>query len=602
MAQIKLMNENLANKIAAGEIIERPLSVVKELVENAIDAEATMVEINLRESGINTIEVIDNGHGMNKADLMMCTKRHATSKIYSDKELFKIATLGFRGEALASIFAVSKFQITTSLDGETAYALIKSGDEQFEIEECTRNAGTTVEIKSLFYNTPARFKHLNSVYYELSLIINYVNKLALTLPEVSFKLVNDDNVIIHTFGNGDGLGAIAKVYSPKLANNMIKLEASSENFHLSGYTSHPNDTRSKKNYITLAINGRIIRNYQIENALINGYGKFLHTNQYPITILNIDLDYALVDVNIHPTKQQVKISLISELEALIEATVDQNLKSLMYIAHSDDGDINDTPLINNDANKVNDIPNENYYFNELPEQNENQITNDSLITDDVSIINPSKIEKINLFENEESKFTTPRLPQLEYIGSLQNTYLLFQNESGLYLLDQHAAQERINYELIFNKFKAKEFSFQQLLTPIIIELPANEFILVKEKLELLENLGIMISEFGPNTLKITEIDNFYLKAGNLKVDVEVIFDKIIKQKKLSFADLYEDVAIMMACKSSIKANQYLNNTDVDSLIKDLNQCEHPYTCPHGRPVIVNVTFKEIEKMFKRIFN
>ncbi len=600
MARIKLMNENLANKIAAGEIIERPLSVVKELVENAIDAEATIIEINLRESGINTIEVIDNGYGMNKADLEMCTKRHATSKIYSDKELFKIATLGFRGEALASIFAVSKFKITTSLDGTLAYSLIKSGDELFEIEECMRNQGTTVEIKSLFYNTPARFKHLNSVYYELSLIINYVNKLALTLPQISFKLVNDDNVIIHTFGNGDELGAIAKVYSPKLANNMIKLEANSENFRINGYTSHPNDTRSKKSYITLAINGRIIRNYQIENALINGYGKFLHTNQYPITILNIELDYALVDVNIHPTKQQVKISLISELEDLISAVVDQSLKSLMYIAHSDDD--SSLPPVNNYVDERVSSTRENYYFNELADATENPMTNDELIADDTSIKNAPKIEKLDLFSNEDDKFTTPRLPQLEYIGSLQNTYLLFQNESGLYLLDQHAAQERINYELIFNKFKAKKFSFQQLLTPIIIELPANEFILVQQKLELLADLGIIISEFGPNTLKITEIDNFYLKAGNLKVDVEVIFDKIIKQKKLSFADLYEDVAIMMACKSSIKANQYLNNTDVDSLIRDLNTCEHPYTCPHGRPVIVNVTFKEIEKMFKRIFN
>ncbi len=594
MTKIKLMDENLANKIAAGEIIERPLSVVKELVENAIDANATEILINLKESGISEIMVSDNGTGMNEADLMLCTKRHATSKIYSDKELFKIATLGFRGEALASIFAVSKFSITTSIDGITAYELLKDGDESFEISEISRNQGTTVKINNLFYNTPARFKHLNSTYYELALIINYLNKLALTQPNISFQLTNDENEMLHTFGNGDYLGAISQVYSPKLANKMIAINAESDNFKINGYTSHPNDTRSKKNYITLAINGRIIRNYNIENAIVEGYGKFLHTNQFPITILNIELDYALVDVNIHPTKQQVKISLIDELETLISRVIDKNLKSLMYIAHSDELEDSIDPSqpfsSSGIENQEKDINSKKF------------VVKDDLITTNYDNLSAKTIETFDLFEpTTEEEYTTPRLPNLEYIGTLQNTYLLFQNEEGLYLLDQHAAQERVNYELILGKFKVREFKLQQLLTPIIIDLPADEYLLLKDKLELLADLGIIMEEFGPNTFKITEIDNFYLKAGNLKVDVEVIFAKIIKNKNLDFAQIYEDVAIMMACKSSIKANQYLTHTDAESLIKDLNSCEHPYTCPHGRPVIVNVTFKEIEKMFKRIF-
>ncbi len=596
MAKIKLMDENLANKIAAGEIIERPLSVVKELVENAIDADANVIEIHLKESGISEIEIIDNGQGMAKVDLEMCTKRHATSKIYSDKELFKIATLGFRGEALASIFAVSKFKITTSIDGITGYELEKTGDESFNISETSRNKGTTVRINSLFYNTPARFKHLNSTYYELSLIINYVNKLALTQPNICFKLINDDNQIIHTFGNGDYLGAISQVYSPKLATKMIDISAESDNFKITGFSSHPNATRSKKSYITLAINGRIIRNYNIENAIIDGYGKFLHTNQFPVTILNINLDYALVDVNIHPTKQQVKISLIEELETLIRHVLDRKLKSLMYIAHSDE---ELTEATNNDAVKF-----ENSHSFAEPEKSAEIYkveAKEELITTNYDNLSSASIEKFDLFAEPDTIFETPRLPKLEYIGSLQNTYLLFQNEEGLYMLDQHAAQERINYEIILAKFKSREYLFQQLLSPIIIELPANEYLLVKDKLHLLADLGIIIEEFGPNTVKITEIDNFYLKAGNLKVDIEVIFDKIIKSKQVAFASLYEDVAIMMACKSSIKANQYLNTVDVEALINDLNECEHPYTCPHGRPVIVNVTFKEIEKMFKRIF-
>ncbi len=591
MTNIKLMNENLANKIAAGEIIERPLSVVKELVENAIDASASQITIELKEAGISQIKVSDNGMGMNEFDLALCTKRHATSKIYSDQDLFKIATLGFRGEALASIFAVSKFEIISS-DGQTANKLVKLDEENFEISQTAANKGTTVIIKNLFYNTPARFKHLNSPYYELSVIINYINKLALTLPSISFKIINDQKVVLHTFGNGDVKSTIAQIYSPKLATKMIELNLVSDNFKVTGYTSHPNDTRSKKSYITLAINGRIIRNYEIENAIISGYGKFLHTNQFPITILNIELDYALVDVNIHPTKQQVKISLIDELLTLIQTMIDKKMKSLMYIAFDDE--ITNSKVMS--LNESNENLNETKQFK--PENN--QLNHDNFIDDSLKEITKDKIEKFNLF-NDDQNTATPRLPKLEYIGPLKNTYLIFQNEEGLYLLDQHAAQERINYEIIYNKFVERNFNFQQLLTPFTIELTANDYLLVKDRINQLQNLGIILEEFGPNTFKLSEVDNFYFKANNLKTDIEVLLDRIIKEKSLEFAKIYEDIAIMMACKSSIKANHYLERNEVEKLISDLNKAQHPYTCPHGRPVIVNIGFNEIEKMFKRIF-
>ncbi len=592
MTNIKLMSENLANKIAAGEIIERPLSVVKELVENAIDADANQLTIELKEAGITQIKVIDNGKGMNAADLALCTKRHATSKIYSDQDLFKISTLGFRGEALASIFAVSKFEIISS-DGENGNKLIKLDDESFNIKPIAANKGTAVIIKNLFYNTPARYKHLSSPFYELSIIINYINKLALTMPQVSFKIINDEKVVLHTFGNGDVKSAIAQIYSPKLASKMIELELVSDNFKVSGFTSHPNDTRSKKSYITLAINGRIIRNYDIENAIIEGYGKFLHTNQFPISILNIELDYALVDVNIHPTKQQVKISLIEELLLLIRTMLDKKMKSLMYIAFDDEIT----------SSKVMNLNEGNYKASQTTiKSTENNPSNqDNFIDDSLKNISKYEIEKFDLFADEEIKMATPRLPKLEYIGALKNTYLLFQNEDGLYLLDQHAAQERINYEIIYKKFVERSFTFQQLLTPFTIEMTANDYLLAKNKICELEKLGIILEEFGPNTFKISEVDNFYFKANNLKTDVEVLLDRIIKEKSLEFAKIYEDIAILMACKGSIKANHYLERNEVEKLINDLNEAEHPYTCPHGRPVIVNISFGEIEKMFKRIF-
>lgn len=592
MTNIKLMSENLANKIAAGEIIERPLSVVKELVENAIDANANQITIELKEAGITQIKVIDNGKGMNAADLALCTKRHATSKIYSDQDLFKISTLGFRGEALASIFAVSKFEIISS-DGENGNILIKLDDESFNIKPIAANKGTAVIIKNLFYNTPARYKHLSSPFYELSIIINYINKLALTMPQVSFKIINDEKVVLHTFGNGDVKSAIAQIYSPKLASKMIELELVSDNFKVSGFTSHPNDTRSKKSYITLAINGRIIRNYDIENAIIEGYGKFLHTNQFPISILNIELDYALVDVNIHPTKQQVKISLMEELLLLIRTMLDKKMKSLMYIAFDDEIT----------SSKVMNLNESNYKASQttIKSTEINPINQDNFIDDSLKNISKHEIEKFDLFADEEVKMATPRLPKLEYIGALKNTYLLFQNEEGLYLLDQHAAQERINYEIIYKKFVERSFTFQQLLTPFTIEMTANDYLLAKNKISELEKLGIILEEFGPNTFKISEVDNFYFKANNLKTDVEVLLDRIIKEKSLEFAKIYEDIAILMACKGSIKANHYLERNEVEKLINDLNEAEHPYTCPHGRPVIVNISFGEIEKMFKRIF-
>ncbi len=588
---IKIMSENLANKIAAGEIIERPLSVVKELVENAIDANGNEITIELKEAGISEIVVKDNGYGMNKANLALCTKRHATSKLYSDKELFKIATLGFRGEALASIFAVSKFEIISST-GFEAHKLVKTDNENFELTEVSANKGTTVTIKHLFYNTPARYKHLNNPYYELAVIINYINKLALTMSNVSFKLINDDKVVLHTFGNGDVRSAISQVYSAKLAKNMLELDLKSSNFKVNGYTSHPNDTRSKKNFITLAINGRIIRNYEIENAIIDGYDKFLHTNQYPITILNIELDYSLVDVNIHPTKQQVKISLIDELLELIKSNIDLQLKKLMYIAFDEDVKT-DNPT--------------NVEIIEAKRETQSKLEEGeiSFIDNQTFKLAEQPAEQVDLFTEEvvspSKEYTTPRLPQMEYIGPLKQTYLLFQSEEGLFMLDQHAAQERINYELIYKKFNERSFEFQQLLAPFTVEVNNNEFAVLSENLNQFEKIGIKLEEFGPNLFKVNEVDNFYFKAGSLKTDVEVLIMKLMKNKELDFAKQYEELAIMMACKSSIKANHYLNQLDVEILIKTLNETEHPYTCPHGRPVIVNVSFKDIEKMFKRVF-
>lgn len=572
MRDIKLMNEVLANKIAAGEIIERPQSVVKELVENAIDANANIIEITLEEAGIKYISVKDNGYGMNKANLLMSVKRHATSKLYDEKELFKIGTLGFRGEALATMGVVSHLSITSSDDGIIGHCLKYKSEDDYTIEEVGCNVGTQVEIGQLFYNTPVRYKHLSNPFYELSLIVSYISKLALSSPNISFKLVNDDKELLVTSGNGD-MGAIfSAIYSLSIAKSMSHYEGSSDNFGVEIYYASPEYTKSRKTYITISLNGRIVRNYDIENAIIDSYKNFLHTNQYPIVVINVEADYHLIDVNIHPTKQQVKISLIDELKDLITKGIKNNLDQLLYVP---------------DAEVKMDVTPNYFYEDKITEQPEY-----TFVKEQVSI----KLE--DTLEENDIEW---KLPHFEYVGTLHATYLLFENENGLHLIDQHAAQERINYEKFYHLFETREFKFQQMLVPVSIELSMDEFNALNKKIDVLEAIGIQVEEFGINTYKVVGLDKFYMRARNITDDIHNLFNFIIKQKDIDFAKIYEDVAIMMACKSSIKANQYINRGEVESLMRQLNECDNPFTCPHGRPVIVNLSTREIEKLFKRVF-
>ncbi len=330
--KILIMKDMLANKIAAGEIIERPLSVVKELVENSIDAEASKITITLKSSGLEYISVQDNGLAMNKENLEMSIKRHATSKIYDDKDLFKISTLGFRGEAIPSIFSVSKMTISSSIDGIEGYQLIKTDNDDYEINKCVMNRGTKVVVENLFYNTPVRYKHLSSPFYELSLIIQYINKISLIRNDISFELINDSNILANTKGDSNPLDVISSQYNSDIANKMLFSTNSNEHFQIKLYTSHPQHTRSRKNHITIGINQRLIRNYEIENQIIKSYGHLLHTNQFPITYIDITVRYELVDVNVHPTKQQIKLSMQKELLNLIDTTITELLKDLSFIS------------------------------------------------------------------------------------------------------------------------------------------------------------------------------------------------------------------------------------------------------------------------------
>lgn len=563
MNHIKVMDESLANLIAAGEVVERPLSVIKELVENSIDAQASKINIELKDSGISQIIVSDNGIGVNKEDIPLMCKRHATSKISNNIDLVNISTLGFRGEALASISAVSKIKITSSVDGINTYQYSNLDDSIIQV---AGNQGTSVEVNNLFYNTPVRFKHLSHPNYELSLITNLVKQISLIYPNISFSIINNDKPVYSTVGNNNTLDVLTSMYGSNVSKEFSHITTNSGDFTIDAYIAHPIITRASKKDIIISVNHRLIKNTKLEQAIIDGYKGYLHTNQYPIIYLNIDLDPSLVDVNIHPTKQQIKISFLNDLNNTISNMIHNELTTLNFI----------------------------------PEYSLNQ---EEVITNNQEVVSEVKFDQAQTtfdFKQAKSNETNNwQLPVFSFIGNLYQTYLLFQNEEGLYLLDQHAAQERINYEKFMKLFANKDFIYQQLMIPITINLSNEEGTLFYPHYQEMEQVGIKIDALSECVYQIKAIDQFYQRCQNLDNDLLQMIRLVINNHQLNFAELYEDVAIMMACKSSIKAHQYLDRLDVDSLLTQLNECVNPFTCPHGRPIINKISKYEIEKLFKR---
>lgn len=563
MNHIKVMDESLANLIAAGEVVERPLSVIKELVENSIDAQASKINIELKDSGISQIIVSDNGIGVNKEDIPLMCKRHATSKISNNIDLVNITTLGFRGEALASISAVSKVKITSSVDGLNTYQYSNLDDSIIKV---AGNQGTSVEVNNLFYNTPVRFKHLSHPNYELSLITNLIKQISLIYPNISFSIINNDKPVYSTVGNNNPLDVLTSMYGSNVSKEFSHITTNSGDFTIDAYIAHPIITRASKKDIIISVNHRLIKNIKLEQAIVDGYKGYLHTNQYPIVYLNIDLDPSLVDVNIHPTKQQIKISFLNDLNNTISNMIHNELITLNFI----------------------------------PEYSLNQ---EEVITNNQDVVSEVKFDQAQTtfdFKQVKSNETNNwQLPIFSFIGNLYQTYLLFQNEEGLYLLDQHAAQERINYEKFMKLFANKDFIYQQLMIPITINLSNEEGTLFYPHYQEMEQVGIKIDALSECVYQIKAIDQFYQRCQNLDNDLLQMIRLVINNHQLNFTDLYEDVAIMMACKSSIKAHQYLDRLDVDSLLTQLNECVNPFTCPHGRPIINKISKYEIEKLFKR---
>lgn len=595
------LDQKTANLIAAGEVVERPASVVKELVENAIDADAKNIKIKLRDAGLKEIIVSDDGMGMDFVDAKLAIEPHATSKIKDGNDLFRINTLGFRGEALPSIAAVSHFTLKTSDNGVKGIMYSVRGGAIVSEAVVACSKGTEITVRNLFYNTPARLQNLQSQSSELGNISDYITKIAQANPHISFTLTNNDREILKTYGNNDVREVILATYGSEVARNLIKINGKNIYFEIDGYISNLNITRSSKNHINIIVNNRIIRNFQIVNAICKGYDDLLMTGKYPIVVLNIKVDPGMVDVNVHPAKLEIRFANESDLYDLIISTISQKLNNVnLIVGTQEDEKTNDNIYLEGYNNK-----DSSFSFNEFPfaEDEDSEVLEfDNLLFESNNLNEkPQYLEQQYTFFYDE--ITTDqkenKIPQLSYIGQLFGTYILTQANDTFYIIDQHAAAERINFEKILKELKKDTQQFYELLIPFKLDFTVSEKLLIGEKLTEIQNLGIEIEDFGGNSIMVRKIPN-WIPKNNKEGFVEEIISHIINNQKQEKHEFLLNLAKDLACKRSIKANEYHNAEEINYLLYELANTENPYTCPHGRPVIIKYSKYEIEKWFKRI--
>lgn len=589
MSRIKVMDELLSNKIAAGEVVEKVVSIVKELVENSIDAKATMIKVDLKEAGLREITVTDNGIGMDKNDAQLAFQRHATSKLYTDDDLFNINSLGFRGEALPSIAAVSDVVLKTCQDDVGTQIHIKGG-KILENKPSEGRIGTQITVTNLFYNTPARLKHLSSPYAELANVTEYVNKMALSYPKVKFILTNDEKELLNTDGSGNLLKVIKSIYGLDIAKKMLPIEISNDDYEVSGYISLPEVNRSSRNHMTVLVNGRVIKNQYLNRIINDAYFSFKEDTRYPIVVIKITADPILVDVNIHPSKQDIKFSNFEDLKNMISEVINKTIRSKLLI-----------PKI-----EVKEQPTAKYENLSLNLER-NSISEEPSLLDKQKLTNLVNFnyEPNNELDNEEEpSYIEERpketLPELYPIGLALGTYIVCENERGIYLIDQHAAQERINYEKNSYLLAHPNNDVISPLIPMIIELPNNEFIIAKEKLDIIKSYNIDIEEFGINSFRVISHPTWFPKGNEEKIVRRIIEEIVNKGKDFSLAKFNNSLAALISCKMSVKANTRITKEAQEEIINELRKCNNPFNCPHGRPTIINFTTYEIEKMFKRV--
>jgi DNA mismatch repair protein MutL len=614
LGKIIQLDDSLANKIAAGEVVERPASVVKELLENSIDAGSTVIEIEIEEAGLAKIRIIDNGEGIEESDVLTAFQRHATSKIKNETDLFRIRTLGFRGEALPSIASVSKLEMKTSTGEEAGTRVVIEGGKIDVFEKASSRKGTDITIADLFYNTPARLKYMKTIHTELGNITDVVNRIALSHPEVSFRLIHNDRKLLHTNGNGDVRQVLAAIYGMSIVKMMVPISLDSLDFKVSGYISLPEVTRASRNYISTMINGRFIKNYPLARAIQDGYHTLLPIGRYPVVLLNIEMDPVLVDVNVHPSKMEVRISKEQELNELITRAIKESFKTKTLIPSGlttikpDRPKSEQTAFILEDKPVVKTkevFPTQSFIKEPIfKEDQEVEFKTDFLNYSQPEVLPevvnlPAEYEDLDEVEVEAQESSTTRVPMMYPIGQMHGTYIFAQNEQGLYIIDQHAAQERIKYEYFREKVGRVENELQELLVPFTFEYATNDYIKIVEYQEELEKVGVFFEEFGHNSFIVRAHPQWFPK-GMEKEIIEEMIEQLLVMKKVDIKKLREEAAIMMSCKASIKANQHLRQDEIVALLTDLRNSTDPFTCPHGRPIIIQYSTYEMEKMFKRV--
>lgn len=650
---IHLLDNNLINKIAAGEVVERPASVVKELMENSIDAGATAITVEIKNGGIDMVKIIDNGCGIPKTDIKTAFLRHATSKLSKIEDLDDIMTLGFRGEALSSIASVAQVEMVTKTDDdETGQRFVIHGGKVISSEEVGANTGTVFTMNNLFFNTPARRKFLKKPSTEAGYVSEIVNRIALGHPEIAIKYINNGNTILSTSGNGDLKTCLFYVYGKDIASKMLPLDYKQDGFRLSGLIAKPELSRGNRNYENFFINGRYIKSDTARDAIEDAYKGKLMVGKFPIIVLDLTVPPSTVDVNVHPRKLEVRFSDEDLIYDIIFKAVDSVLSSVNlipevgwdrekkvkpepvlaedYVEEENKPDINDqigskliqvknpeksvfdthydNKMIFNDAfmdsaeNQISEeAKTENYLYGDLKIGNKTKAESDSLesVPDnkpEKSIVSNKKPEQLVLSEIKEKKkfFNNYRV-----VGQIFNTYWIVEQENKMYLIDQHAAHERVLYEQFTESFKADMPMKQMLVAPVAVNLTEREKVVLNDNLELLERLGFEIEEFGINTYALRAVPYIFDEPGNLSFFTEII-DKLSEKNISNLYDTKYDAIASISCKAAVKGNDRLSYAEAQELINRLLKLENPFTCPHGRPTIIEMSRYEIEKKFKRI--
>ncbi|GAK08953.1 DNA mismatch repair endonuclease MutL [Geomicrobium sp. JCM 19038] len=611
MNTIIQLDEHLSNKIAAGEVVERPASVVKELLENAIDAGSTEIDVAVEEGGLSSIVIIDNGHGVPEDEVELAFLRHATSKIKKESDLHRIETLGFRGEALPSIASVSKLTIETSANGNAGVELTYQGGRLIGRAKAKARQGTKIAVRELFFNTPARLKHVKTINTELGKITDIMNRAALSRPDISFRFTHNQKQMLFTNGRGDLRHVMFAIYGKQVMEKALPIHHETLDYTITGFVIEPEVNRASRHYMSTFINGRYIRHFPLVKAIEQAYYTRLPSHRHPIVVLSIAMDHSLVDVNVHPSKWDVRLSKEEALLKEVTESIERRLARETLIPEQTSNDVikektpvfeeTPLPLSYSEKQPVRETVEEPVQSHYEVESIVKQEPNVDVPVERVVAPTPTPQPEPEVKEEQREEEPTERIPPLYPIGQLHGTYILAQNDRGLYMIDQHAAQERIYYEEFHALLYKKNRDVQELLIPFVMEFTNDEIIHIEQLQEDFQSIGLYMEPFGQQAYRVSAHPTWFPK-GQEEETIRELTNQALELKKPDVVALREEAAILMSCKAAIKANRHLRNDELLSLIERLRACEEPFTCPHGRNIFVHVTTYELEKMFKRVMN